>query len=255
MYALFALIAFFATLAGAVFGIGGGVIIKPVMEAVSNLPLAHINALSGVTVLCMAAVSIARYLKKGIDEPTARIIWLSLGAVAGGFCGKYLFNLMRLTMPEAHAKALQYTLLTALMIAALLKHKFKSFTINNPVALSLSGLFMGTLSAFLGIGGGPVNLLVIYVALGLDAKRAAVYSVAVILFSQFAMTCLTAATGGYEELNMRPLAAMIPAAIAGGLIGPILHRKWELIRFERYYNYLLWALIALNVYNIAHVLL
>ena len=122
-------------------------------------------------------------------------------------------------------------------------------------ALLSAGLFMGALSSFLGIGGGPINLLVIFVVLELDAKQAAVFSVVVILFSQFTTVALTSATGGYTAMDMHPLAAMIPAAIAGGLLGPMLHQKWELMRFERYYSYLLGALISLNAYNIMRILL
>ena len=252
MYVLIALIAFLATLLGAVFGIGGGVILKPALGAATGLSLAHINALSGLTVLCMAAVSLARYLKGGV-KLHARLVWLSLGAVGGGFLGKYLFDLMRLALPEPQAEILQYALLILLIVLALCKNKFKSFDMRNAAALVLSGLFMGTLSAFLGIGGGPINLLVIYVVLGLDAKQAAVYSVFVILCSQLSMAGMTAAGGGYAGLDLRPLWVMLPAAIAGGLIGPVFHMKWELTRFERYYNWLLWALIALNAYNIAAV--
>jgi len=252
MYILAALTAFLATLLGAVFGIGGGVIIKPALEAATGLPLAYINALSGLTVLCMAAVSLARYLKSG-TRLNQTIVWLSLGAVGGGFLGKYLFDLMKLALLDSRAKILQYALLIILLALALFKNKFKCFEIRSAAALVISGLFMGALSAFLGIGGGPINLLVIYIVLGLDAKQAAVYSVFVILCSQLSMAGVSAASGAYAGLDLRPLLAMIPAAVAGGLIGPIFHMKWELARFERYYNWLLWALIALNAYNIAHV--
>ena len=253
MYILFTLITLGATLIGAVFGIGGGIIIKPVMEAISNLPLAHINALSGVTVLCMAAVSFGRYLKNGM-KITKNLICLSIGATAGGFLGKYLFDLLRHSMPETNAKVLQYALLIVLMTVVLLKNRLRSFHIQSMIVLLVVGLCMGTLSAFLGIGGGPINLLAIYLVLRLDAKQAAVYSVAVILCSQFTMVCLTTFTGGYAGLDMRPLFVMIPSALAGGLIGPMFHKKWELAQFEKNFNYLMWALIILNIYNITHVL-
>jgi len=253
MYAIAALISFSATLLGAAFGIGGGVIIKPALGAATGFSLSYINALSGLTVLCMAAVSLARYLKSGarLDK---KLAWLSLGAVGGGFLGKYLFDLMQRALPEPHAKILQYALLILLLALALFKNGFRSFRLRSAAALVFSGLFMGTLSAFLGIGGGPINLLVIYLALGLDAKQAAVYSVFVILCSQLSMAGVTAAAGGYAGMDLRPLLAMIPAAVAGGLIGPTLHKTWELARFEKYYNWLLWALIALGAYNIARIL-
>jgi len=252
MYAIVALIAFLATLVGAVFGIGGGVIIKPALGAATGFSLSYINALSGLTVLCMAAVSLVRYLKNGM-RPDKKLAWLSLGAVGGGFLGKFLFDLMKLALPEAHASILQYALLIVMLTLAPFKSKFRSLEIKNAAALVFAGLFMGTLSAFLGIGGGPINLLVIYIVLGLDAKQAAVHSVFVILCSQLSMAGVSAVAGGYAGLDLRPLLVMLPAAVAGGLIGPVFHRKWELVRFERYYNWLLCALIALNGYNIAQV--
>ena len=47
------LVAILATTIGGISGVGGGVIIKPVMDAVSGLPVATISFLSGCTVLAM----------------------------------------------------------------------------------------------------------------------------------------------------------------------------------------------------------
>ena len=44
------LVCLLATMAGGISGVGGGVIIKPVMDAVSGLPVAEISFLSGCTV-------------------------------------------------------------------------------------------------------------------------------------------------------------------------------------------------------------
>lgn len=35
---------------------------------------------------------------------------------------------------------------------------FKTFNVKNPIAILLSGLLLGTAAAFLGIGGGPINV-------------------------------------------------------------------------------------------------
>ncbi|MCL1830428.1 MAG: sulfite exporter TauE/SafE family protein [Oscillospiraceae bacterium] len=253
MYIVAAIIVFIATLIGAIFGIGGGIIIKPAMEAITGLPLAYINALSGITVLCMAVISLFRYLKSGA-KLNLRILWMSVGAVAGGFLGKYLFDLMKTQLADRSARVLQCALLIGLLIFTLFKQHIKSFNVQSAVMLIASGLFMGTLSAFLGIGGGPINLLIIYIIFSIDAKQAAVYSVFVILCSQIATVIFSTVTGGYAGMDMRLLYTMIPAAIAGGFIGPILHKKWDLKRFEVYYNYLLYLLIALNIYNIVRVI-
>jgi len=253
MYIIFTVIVFLATLIGSIFGIGGGIIIKPALEAASNLPLSYVNSISGLTVLCMSVVSFTQYLKNGV-KLDSRIIWLSLGAVGGGFLGKALFEFMNLFMKEEFAKTLQYFLLICLMIAALFKDKFKTYNIGGNTASLLSGVCMGILSSFLGIGGGPVNLLVIYVVLGVDTKIAAIYSIFAILCSQLSMVTLTAVTGGYAGSDWYLLLLMVTSAIIGGLIGPIVHKKWDLVRIEKYYKYLLMALIVLNLYNIAQTL-
>ncbi|MGL4676571.1 MAG: hypothetical protein ACRCWI_02755 [Brevinema sp.] len=54
---LFIFISFFASVIGAISGIGGGIIIKPLLDTFSNLPVREINFLSGVTVLSMALFS------------------------------------------------------------------------------------------------------------------------------------------------------------------------------------------------------
>ena len=51
-------ITFIATAFGAISGIGGGVIIKPVMDALVDFPIATISFLSGNTVLAMTAVTL-----------------------------------------------------------------------------------------------------------------------------------------------------------------------------------------------------
>ena len=51
MYLLFVLVSFGASIVGAICGIGGGVIIKPTLDAFGVLSVATISFLSGCTVL------------------------------------------------------------------------------------------------------------------------------------------------------------------------------------------------------------
>jgi len=246
---LYAIVVFLATLIGALFGIGGGVIIKPALEAFSGEPLALINALSGITVLCMAIVSLLRYIGSG-QKLDFRVFPLALGAVSGGFAGKYLFDLLLLSLDERAAKCLQYGLLIVMLLVVTQRARFKARDLRGLPVLFAAGLALGTLSAFLGIGGGPLNLLVLYIVIGTEAKRAAVYSVFVILCSQAALVGVTALTGGYAALDLGPLAFMLPAAIAGGLIGPAIHKRLPADRFARSFTVLVWLLVGLNVWNV-----
>ena len=252
MYIIFTLVVLAATIIGAIFGIGGGVIIKPALEAVSGEPLSVINALSGLTVLSMAALSTLRYVRGGL-KLNAEIVGLSCGAVAGGFAGKHFFNIFVSLIPEKSAKTIQCVILILIFIIITQKNRFRVYSIKNVPALAGAGLFMGAISAFLGIGGGPLNILVICVVIGVEAKQAAVYSIFTVLCSQAASFLVSVATNGYAGHDMSPLLVMIPASVAGGLIGPVIHRKLNAERFERYFNMLLWFLAVLNVYNIVKI--
>ena len=53
MQFIIAVTVLFATVLGSLSGIGGGVIIKPVMDAISGLDSSQISFLSGTTVLTM----------------------------------------------------------------------------------------------------------------------------------------------------------------------------------------------------------
>lgn len=64
------IVCFFASVIGAICGIGGGVIIKPVLDSVGILDVTAISFLSGCTVLSMTTYSV---LKK---KENMRNIWL-----------------------------------------------------------------------------------------------------------------------------------------------------------------------------------
>ena len=60
IYAVFLGVSFLASIVGAICGIGGGVIIKPVLDAFGVLDVSAISFLSGCTVLAMSLYSVGR---------------------------------------------------------------------------------------------------------------------------------------------------------------------------------------------------
>ena len=60
---VFAIVVLTATIVGSISGIGGGVLIKPVMDASFPLTTSQISFLSGTTVLTMTIVSLLRSRK------------------------------------------------------------------------------------------------------------------------------------------------------------------------------------------------
>ena len=76
-------IAISASVLGALTGIGGGIIVKPVVDAAGLLSSATANFLCGCMVLSMSIVSIARN-RKGPKPPMKFVAPLAFGAAAGG---------------------------------------------------------------------------------------------------------------------------------------------------------------------------
>ena len=86
------LVSFLASTAGAICGIGGGVIIKPTLDLFQMANVSTISFLSGCTVLSMSLYSVGRGLLAHdgtVDFKTGTP--LALGAAIGGVFGKQLF--------------------------------------------------------------------------------------------------------------------------------------------------------------------
>lgn len=68
MQILFLIVSFLASSAGALCGIGGGVIIKPVLDMFHLASVSSISFLSGCTVLSMSCYSVGKSLLAGEHE-------------------------------------------------------------------------------------------------------------------------------------------------------------------------------------------
>ena len=128
MYALFFIISFGASIIGAICGIGGGVIIKPVLDASGALLPGTINFLSGCTVLAMTCYSVLRNRLSGatsIEGKTA--VPLAIGAAVGGLAGKQLFDIVEGLFPTPElAGAVQAVALGIITIGTLVYNLNKS---------------------------------------------------------------------------------------------------------------------------------
>ncbi|MBQ7728782.1 MAG: sulfite exporter TauE/SafE family protein, partial [Spirochaetales bacterium] len=79
MIVLIVITVFIATIVGSISGIGGGVLIKPVLDAVTSMPASQISFLSGITVLTMTIVSLLRS-RGGEQKISNTTIFLAIGA-------------------------------------------------------------------------------------------------------------------------------------------------------------------------------
>ena len=220
-----------ASVIGGICGIGGGVIIKPVLDAMGVMSVSALQFLSGLTVLGMSAVSVLRRRGEHLLELRTGNA-LAAGAVLGGLAGNMLFQLLRhavaddRTVGAAQAVLLGLLTLLTLLYSACLRGRIPSHRVCGLLPCAAIGLLMGALSAFLGIGGGPINLVVLGYCFSMDSKTAAVISLYIILFSQLA-SLLAALISGVPGFPPMALALMVAGGIGGGIAGRALNRKMD----------------------------
>ena len=98
---IFFLICFLASAVGAVCGIGGGVIIKPVLDAFGILDVETISFLSGCTVLSMTAYAVLKSRAGGNAKGDKKVRFpMAAGAALGGLAGKELFSFAASLSPD-----------------------------------------------------------------------------------------------------------------------------------------------------------
>ncbi len=242
-------VAFFATTLGAMAGLGGGVIIKPVLDALGIYAVSNVGMLSSFTVLSMAVVSVTRQAACGFQFQKESVL-LAAGGVGGGVLGKEALTLfMNLTPSDMIAGAIQSFLLAGLLLLVILRGKLPHISLENNAAVSGAGCLLGLTSSFLGIGGGPINVLVLMTLLGMNAKEAAVNSLFIILLSQSSKITWCMISSGFVDYDLSMLNVMIPGAILGGLLGVQVSRRLQATHIERVFNVTLTGLVLLNIFN------
>ncbi|GHV42645.1 UPF0721 transmembrane protein [Spirochaetia bacterium] len=250
----FLLVAGIASTAGAISGIGGGIIIKPVLDAVSGYGVKEISFMSGCTVLAMSFVSLLRG-KSGIRLDKRRGTALASGAALGGMGGKFLFNaaLNSLGGTPALIGIIQSVILTFLTFLVFLyvqkKNRIVAKNIQNIFFCIGLGLILGTVSAFLGIGGGPINTMAISYFLSMDSKTVALHSLYTIFISQAASLLLEWGGKTAPTVSALYLAAMVSGGITGGLIGLRVMKTIGNDLIDRIFSVVLWVVMLLTAFN------
>lgn len=253
--AVFFLISFCASIIGAICGIGGGVIIKPVMDMLKLGTISQINFLSCCTVLAMSCYSVGKAivskertvdLKSGTD--------LAIGAAIGGVIGKEILIVLKATYENPNlVGAIQAICLGILTIGTLgytlKKDRIITLHVKNRISCIIIGLLLGISSSFLGIGGGPINLVVLHFFFNMGIKKAATNSLYIILFSQFTSFVSTIITSTVPEFDSITIAIMVIGGITGGIMGRLVNKKLNNQSVEKLFVGLMGLIICICIYN------
>lgn len=260
LYVIFFAVSLFASVVGAICGIGGGVLIKPLLDAFGVLSVASISFLSGCTVLSMSCYSFIKAKRAGESLVDMRIgTPLAVGAALGGVAGKSMFQYLTNAFADKdQVGAIQAGCLLAITFGTMLytirKDHIRTRHVTNPLLAAAIGLILGICSSFLGIGGGPINLVVLFFFFSMETKTAAQNSLYVILFSQITSLAETILTGTVPEFTFGLLVLMVCGGLGGGMIGRRINKRIGSRTVNRLFIGLMAIIMLICLHNILQFL-
>ncbi len=212
------------------FGVGGGIIMVPLLVAWYALDQRRASATSLLAILPIATASAAGYALTGSVDPRAGLA-LAVGGVLGGQVGARL--LPRTPIPRLQLWFGLLSLATAARLA--LDGGGPGDAAGGPLAVALLvlvGVAAGVLAGLLGVGGGIIMVPGLVLLAGADADTARGTSLMVVI-----LTALTASVTNLRnslvEVRVAAIAGLVgvPAGLAGAALGQWLPERTALVLF------------------------
>ncbi len=227
VYIIEVVVCVFATTIGAVCGVGGGVIMKPVLDACGIMSVEQVSFLSGCTVLAMTCVSVLRQGKGSLTKTTCA---LAAGGAIGGVLGKNIFQRMVLFFGSGRIAGkwqaiILFVFLLLTFFYMMAEGRIRTYHVKGIMPSLLIGGLLGGVSAFLGIGGGPMNLMVLYFFYSMETKEAVQNSLFIIFTSQLCSLATSIATKSVPIFPWLTLLIMVACGILGARIGRRIHKR------------------------------
>lgn len=240
-----------ANTVGAISGMGGGVLIKPIFDFIGAHSLAAISFYSSTAVLTMSVVSTMRQLKNKLTINWTWALLVSFGSIIGGVLGNTCFEFLLDVTSEDITQLVQIILTILTLGFALIYSKKENFNLGlkSKVLFFFVGFLLGFLASLLGIGGGPINVALLMLCFGIPIKEATVYSIITIFFSQFSKIASIALSTGFGRFDLHILLFVIPAAIVGGWLGARFSGVLSAEKVNKVYQIVIIIVLLINAYN------
>lgn len=253
------LIALLATVIGATTGIGGGIVIKILYDVIGIHSVLEIGFYTTVVVFTMCIISVYKQYKDGFKYDFNVLLSISLGSMLGGYIGNWLLNLFASDIPREQLQIgqsiiLLFTLLFLFYYTYRQSGSEVAFN-RSRINMFLLGLFLGAISIFLGIGGGPLNVSLLVIFFGYTMKQASVYSVATVFFSQITKILTILIGHQYEKFDLSLVPWLILVGIIGGYYGTWINQRMSNAIIGKIYNIFMLSMCVLIMFNIIKMIL
>lgn len=255
IYIIICGVSLIASTIGAICGIGGGIIIKPAIDATGVVNVAAGSFLSGCVVLVMSTYSVVMISISKQSKIAPKIATpLAIGAVIGGIIGQNLFQYIKgfFENPDKIG-AIQALILLVITLCTLLftlkKDTIHSFKFSSIILCIMLGIFLGIISSFLGIGGGPINLIVFFYFFSMSVKTATQNSLYIIFFSQISSLIMNIISGKVPKVGIELILLMSVCGLLGGIIGGKLYKRLSEKSVKLLFIILMILILIINAIN------
>lgn len=253
---LYTMIVFLATALGAISGSGGGAIIKPSFDLIGIDNVMVIGIYSTIAVFSMCVSSLYKQYKSGIIFQKNTLIGLTIGSLLGGIIGEIFFQIITKSQSNQTVTLIQSILLVIILIFTLIFTKYMDklprFQIRNLMFSLISSCVIGILSVFVGIGGRPLNIIVLIGLMSFSTKDSTFYSIAMIFFAQIPKIMKIILTMSPMSFRWEVVPFIVIAALSGGFIGTQFNRKLSNQQIEIVFSVLTVILLGVCIVNIVN---
>lgn len=237
----------------AFFGVGGGIVIIPILNFIyPELDQKFIIATSLAVIFINAIFNSVRF-KKIYHLPIK-----SLSVII-------VFTLVFSVLAAKIAEGLNTTILRLIFVAFISlvvlplmfvdKEKVNFLPKNKKISSALIGIISGSISGFTGLGGGAVNVPLLYQLLHVDFKLTSFYSNVIMIFTAFSgfltFSLMDAQTVSFQQWGyVLPFLAVyiVIGTYFGSKFGKFLHAKFDEKKLKLYFVLLLLFIIIRTTY-------
>jgi uncharacterized membrane protein YfcA len=227
-------------------GVGGGIVFIPGLLYVSGWRIQDAVAASLVIIIFSSLSGTIRNARSA-DPVNWRVAGLLSLAVAPS---SLIGVLISRVSPDVVVKVAFATLLIALAYpTARGGGEYDSDRKNIPLPLVfLAGIFIGTLSGLVGVGGGVVMVPLMVLGMGLTTKRAISTSLAVVMFTGIVGAAGYVATGFRDVQDLLSLPPLIIGSVIGAPLG-VRIRNWLPANVVRIGFSVFMVIVALRLFS------
>ncbi len=248
---IFYLITFFSImLFSSIAGIGGGIVLKPVLDFIGIYSTMEVAVISAIAILTMGISSVTTKLMKRKENLNIKLlIIISISSMVGSTISTTLLaNLSSLNGVEI----VQSLLLIFLILVLLILTNFvkKTYVIENSYVIFIIGVVLGALPTFIGVGGGFLNVPIFTKLFNIQYKKASLYSLSLVIFSQLTKLIILSLDIEFSTLNYYFLPEILIGSILGGIIGSKVVIKFGERAIKIFYNVIVAFVLILTIYNL-----